>query len=139
MVKKRPCRVCGTWFEPNPRAGDRQHTCSDAACQRARNRKACRRWRAKSDTKERQLRKKMRAAKPDIPADLVSPVTHEQWDVVRHAVPPKVLVVLKEVIRLLEVWTRHAVAAKKTARRRQPPRQVSDTQRHANAAARSPP
>jgi hypothetical protein len=27
MAKKRPCGICRRWFEPHPRAGDRQTVC----------------------------------------------------------------------------------------------------------------
>jgi hypothetical protein len=138
-VKKRPCRVCGCWFEPNPRAGDRQHTCPKPDCQRERNRKACRRWRARCDTKEQRLRKKIRAAKAESPEDSVSPVTPQQWDTVRHAVPAEVVVVLQEVVRLLEIWTRHAVTAKSEFRAQQVARLLPDTQRRSTAPARGPP
>ncbi len=30
--KKKPCRVCRTWFAPNPRIGARQKICSSAEC-----------------------------------------------------------------------------------------------------------
>lgn len=45
MVPKRPCRVCRKWFQPNPRAGNRQKVCSEPACQRERHRRNCAAWR----------------------------------------------------------------------------------------------
>ena len=32
--KKRPCRICGRWFVPDPRLKDRQKTCADAQLQK---------------------------------------------------------------------------------------------------------
>jgi hypothetical protein len=34
--KRKPCRVCRAWFDPDPRVGSRQHTCSKAECQATR-------------------------------------------------------------------------------------------------------
>ena len=139
MPKKRPCRMCGKWFEPHPRAGDRQRTCSEPECQRERNRKACRRWRAKHDTPSHRLRRNIRAVKADSPEDCVSPVTPDQWRAMRHAVQPEVLVVLQELVRLLDIWMRHAVATRSQVRPGEPPPLHHDTQRRANDRARPPP
>jgi hypothetical protein len=32
MARNRPCGVCGKWFRPSARLGDRQHTCGLPAC-----------------------------------------------------------------------------------------------------------
>jgi hypothetical protein len=42
--RKRPCRICGKWFKPNPRLGERQRTCGDKECQRKWHAKKCREW-----------------------------------------------------------------------------------------------
>lgn len=34
--RKRPCRFCRRWFQPDPRLGSRQYACSSKACQDAR-------------------------------------------------------------------------------------------------------
>ena len=41
VVRKRPCGICRRWFQPDPRAGDRQHVCDMATCQAERHRRAC--------------------------------------------------------------------------------------------------
>jgi len=129
MAKKRPCKLCGKWFEPHLRAGERQRTCSSPDCQRERNRKACRRWRAKSDTPIQRLRKNIRAAKAASGGDSVSPVAAVQWAAMRHAVPAETLVVLQELVRLLDIWMRHAVALKFSLEAGQALRLPSDTER----------
>lgn len=66
---KRPCSVCGTWFEPHPRTRWCQTTCGNAACraaqrsrtqraERNRNRVERERWRVgeRLDDIERRLR-----------------------------------------------------------------------------------
>lgn len=32
-LDKRPCRICGKWFWPDPRVGQRQRTCTAEECQ----------------------------------------------------------------------------------------------------------
>ncbi len=44
VLKKRPCRICGKWYRPNPRVGDSQKTCSDPDCKREWHKKQCARW-----------------------------------------------------------------------------------------------
>lgn len=46
--RKRPCRICGKWFIPNPRLGDRQKTCGDPECQRQWHAKKCFEWNRKN-------------------------------------------------------------------------------------------
>ncbi|TPV96475.1 MAG: hypothetical protein B7733_04565 [Myxococcales bacterium FL481] len=62
MVRKRPCRICKRWFQPNPRVGDRQKVCSNATCQRERHRRACAEWRRRNPDydREERLRRKLR-------------------------------------------------------------------------------
>lgn len=62
MVNKRPCRICGKWFQPDPRAGDRQRACSSSECQRERHRRACNRWHHENPDydRERRLRQRLR-------------------------------------------------------------------------------
>jgi hypothetical protein len=45
MARKRPCSICGCWFQPDARVGDRQHVCSKAECQAQRRRRKQARWR----------------------------------------------------------------------------------------------
>jgi len=42
--RKRPCRVCGKWFMPNPRLGDRQKTCGADACKQQWHIAKCAEW-----------------------------------------------------------------------------------------------
>lgn len=46
--RKRPCRICGKWYWPNPRLGERQRTCGDKECQRQWHGKKCREWNRKN-------------------------------------------------------------------------------------------
>jgi len=48
MKTNNPCRCseCSAEFVPDPRVGERQVTCGDPECQRARHAKQCREWHA---------------------------------------------------------------------------------------------
>jgi hypothetical protein len=46
--RKRPCRICGKWYWPDPRLGERQRTCGDKECQRQWHGKKCREWNRKN-------------------------------------------------------------------------------------------
>lgn len=46
--KKRPCRICGKWFTPNARLGDRQQTCGAKECKRKWHIKKCAKWNRKN-------------------------------------------------------------------------------------------
>jgi hypothetical protein len=48
MLRKRPCRICGRWFYPDPRVGDRQRACSEPACQSTRRQQTQAHWRARN-------------------------------------------------------------------------------------------
>lgn len=47
-ARKRPCRICRRWFRPDNRVGDRQRTCGQPLCQRARRQKTQASWRARN-------------------------------------------------------------------------------------------
>lgn len=112
MRRKRPCRICGRWFQTHPRAGDRQRVCSAAACQRERHRRACQRWRQQEAPAERRHRVRQR-----IRVDSDRETSSEDglagrlaWDAVRDAVGLEVAVIIEEIVRLVEDAVRDAVS-----------------------------
>ena len=48
MNKRRPCRICGRWFHPDPRVGSRQRACGSRACQGERRKRTQAAWRARN-------------------------------------------------------------------------------------------
>ena len=42
--RKRPCRFCRRWFQPDPRLGSRQYACSREACQARRQKANVKAW-----------------------------------------------------------------------------------------------
>jgi len=59
--RKRPCRVCGKWFMPNPRLGDRQKTCGADTCKQQWHAAKCAAWNKENRAyfKEIYLRKRL--------------------------------------------------------------------------------
>jgi hypothetical protein len=107
MHRKRPCRICRRWFDPHPRAGDRQRVCGSADCQRERHRRACRAWREREGEADRRHRLEQRLRAD--PQDSGSGAGKVRWAVVRDAVGLEVAVILEELHRLLEDVVRDAV------------------------------
>jgi hypothetical protein len=106
----KPCRICRKWFEPHPRAGNRQTVCSSADCQRSRNRKACARWRGQNPNYDRDRRLRERIEKASAPPG-ARPTAKIVWLAVQHAVGLEVGVVIEESVRHIESWVQHAVVA----------------------------
>jgi len=106
MVRKRPCKICGCWFRPHPRAGQRQEVCSAAACQRERHRRACQAWR---DRERDAVRRERVERKVRQEADGGPPSSQVSWTGVRDAVGVEAGVIAEVIVRLLERWLRDAV------------------------------
>jgi hypothetical protein len=111
MRRKRPCRICGRWFQAHPRAGERQRVCSAAPCQRERHRRACRDWRRREAPAERRHRVRQRIlndadGRTGHGAGLAGRLV---FDAVRDAVGLEVAVIIEEVLRLLEDAVRDGV------------------------------
>lgn len=117
MVGKRPCRICRRWFQPHPRAGDRQHACSSPDCQRERHRRACATWRRHHPDYDWEDRLRRRLQAPD-KATAGAPLRGIDWSAARDAVGLQVAVVIEETGEVLQRWARDAVSA-----------QVADPQR----------
>lgn len=106
MARSRPCRICRRWFQPNPRAGARQRTCSRPECQRERHRRSCASWHQRNPDYDRETRLRLRlgAERPKAAESGLLP-----WRAARDAVGLEALVVLEEVVRLLVSTLRDAV------------------------------
>lgn len=64
--RKRPCRICGKWFMPNPRLGDRQKTCGTEACKQQWHTAKCAEWNRENRVyfKEIYLRSRLEVSAP---------------------------------------------------------------------------
>jgi len=107
----RPCRMCHRWYQPDPRQGGRQHTCDREACQRERHRRACEAGRVADRKRERQeLLCKRLVAEDDRPA--TTPGTEVLGSRPRDAVPARVTVKVRELLKVLGSSRRDAVTTK---------------------------
>ncbi len=108
-MRRKPCRICGHWFRPDPRAGDRQGVCGAAACQRERHRRACKIWRERESEGIRAHRLRQHIRLPE-KVGLGRPSQQLDWDAVRDAVSLQVAVIVEEVVRLVEMQLRDVVS-----------------------------
>ena len=115
MRRKRPCRVCRRWFLPDPRAGDRQRTCSDPECQRERHRRACADWHRRNPDYDREdrLRRRLRREPEEAgQAGSCGPLDQIDWEAARDAVGLQGSVLAEEIGEVLVSWARDAVSGK---------------------------
>jgi hypothetical protein len=121
ILKKRPCRVCGRWFLPDRRAGDRQKVCSRPECQRKRNSRSAAAWRRRNPEHVRGVRLRARVnpegdtGKKTLLSD--APMTQVHWSAVRNAVGWDAAVITEEISEVLCLWVRNAVGAEIRATR----------------------
>jgi hypothetical protein len=114
--KKRPCRICGKWYAPNPRLADRQQTCGTMECQRKWHARKCAEWNRKNRTyfKEIYLRGRLEFFGIDLPAESPScsscrindpprrssPLDLPQ-EVVQEVIEVKLFIIIEYIVRLL--------------------------------------
>jgi hypothetical protein len=113
MVRKRPCRICGEFFHPDPRVGKVQRVCSKEACQRERHRRACSAWRRKNPDydQDRRLRARLqvideKAAVKRFESERLRSLS---WDVARDAIGLKPCVIIDETSKVLFRSPRDAI------------------------------
>lgn len=115
--KKRPCRVCGKWYPPNPRLEDRQQTCGVKECQRKWHTRKCAEWNRKNRAyfKDIYLRGRLESfgsvppAKSPFPGLFCrindpprrsSPLDLPQ-EVIKEVIEVKQLIIIEYIVRLL--------------------------------------
>jgi hypothetical protein len=117
LYKKRPCRVCGKWYPPNPRLFDRQQTCGTMECQRKWHARKCAEWNRKNRAyfKDIYLRGRLESFGSDPPAKSrsgcassrtnkpprrSSPLELPQ-EVVQEVIGVKQVIIIEYIVRLL--------------------------------------
>jgi hypothetical protein len=90
-VRKKPCRICRRWFEPDPRVGDRQRACGKPECQTARRQKTQADWRKRNPDYAIAWRLDQRATQTPPPELLRLPAPLEQlpWNVAKDQFSPQ--------------------------------------------------
>lgn len=142
MSRSRPCRICRTWFRPDPRAGPRQHVCPEKSCQQERHRRSCKAWHDRNpgyDAESRLRRKLQETTVPAISDPLSAPALQGiDLDVARDAVGPQTVAVLEVMAQVLWKRTRDAVVSQRVAGQGVRGK-VLPNQRRDEIADRSPP
>lgn len=96
---KRPCRICGRWFVPNPRLGERQKTCGTAECQKQWHARKCAEWNRKNRVYFKEIYLSGRLESVDDSSRSVAP--HLPQRVVQEVIGVKQLVIIGYITRLL--------------------------------------
>jgi hypothetical protein len=81
-VRKKPCRICRRWFQPDARVGERQRACREPECQTARRRKTQADWRKRNPDYAIAWRLDQRSAQTPAPEPLRFPAPLNQlpWE-----------------------------------------------------------
>lgn len=81
-ARKKPCRICRCWFQPDSRVGDRQRVCGKPECQSARRQKTQANWRKRNPDYGIAWRLDQRAAQtpPPEPFRFAAPLNQLPWE-----------------------------------------------------------
>ena len=112
MRRRSRCPICGKWFYPHPRAGNRQRVCSDRKCQRERHRRNCSDWRGRNPDYDREgrLRGRLRPEREEGGGPgSYAPLEQIDWEAARDAVGLQGAVLAEELGEVLVTWARDAV------------------------------
>ena len=84
-ARKKPCRICRRWFQPDPRVGGRQRACRTPECQTARRQKTQASWRDRNPGYGMAWRMDQRTAgiQPPEPLRLPVPLNQLPWNVAK--------------------------------------------------------
>jgi len=133
--KKRPCRVCGKWYTPNPRLYDRQQTCGAKECQRKWHARKCGEWNRKNPAyfKEIYIRKRLESFGSGRPAQSPSsrpssrindpprrssPLDLPQ-EVIKEVIEVKQLIIIEYIVRLLMRGVQEVIHTKLVEKQRE--------------------
>jgi hypothetical protein len=115
VTTRKCCRNCRRWFEAHPRAGPRQAYCERQACRAASHRAASQKWRRKNPTydSDRRFRKRLRGKVEGVPPGVAGAAGRDvDWQAARDVVPAKIVVLVREVAKVVELRARDSVAPK---------------------------
>lgn len=102
--RKRPCRMCGKWFQPDARLGTRQKTCGSQECQKKWHARKCREWNKQNRAyfREIYLEKRLASAQelPNKPATAPTPDPPQLPTTVQEVMSRQQLVIIGYLLRL---------------------------------------
>jgi len=114
MARKRPCGVCSTWFYPNPRQGEQQHTCGRTDCRKEWHRRACAKWHGQNpdyDAHTRLVRRLVKDESPEQRGRHPDPLVVINWPLARDEIGLKFAVLVEETGKVLFQRVRDAIPA----------------------------
>jgi hypothetical protein len=90
-ARKKPCRICRRWFQPDPRVGERQRVCGKPECQTARRQKTQADWRKRNPDYAIAWRLDQRAAQapPPEPLRFPAPLNQLPWEFAKDQFGPQ--------------------------------------------------
>lgn len=90
-VRKKPCRICRRWFQPDVRVGGRQRACGKPECQTARRQKTQADWRRRNPDYTIAWRLDQRAAQtpPPEPRRFPAPLNQLPWEFAKDQFSPQ--------------------------------------------------
>ena len=90
-VRKKPCRICRRWFQPDARVGERQRACGKPECQSARRQKTQADWRKRNPDYSIAWRLDQRTAQTPTPEPLrlPAPLAQLPWNVAKDEFSPQ--------------------------------------------------
>jgi hypothetical protein len=90
-VRKKPCRICRRWFQPDARVGERQRACGKPECQTDRRQKTQADWRKRNLDYAIAWRLDQRTAQTPPPEALrvPAPLAQLPWNVAKDQFSPQ--------------------------------------------------
>ena len=90
-ARKKPCRICRRWFQPDARVGERQRACGKPECQSARRQKTQADWRKRNLDYAIAWRLDQRTAQTPTPEPLrlPAPLAQLPWKVAKDEFSPQ--------------------------------------------------
>jgi len=84
-ARKKPCRICRRWFQPDARVGDRQRACGKPECQTTRRQKTQSAWRSRNADYGIAWRLDQRSAQipPPDPLRFPAPLNQLPWNLAK--------------------------------------------------------
>ncbi len=84
-ARKKPCRICRRWFQPDVRVGERQLVCGKPECQTARRQKTQAGWRKRNPDYAIAWRLDQRATQIPVPErfSFAAPLNQLPWNVAK--------------------------------------------------------
>lgn len=124
---KGPCRICGRWFVPDPRLGERQKTCGDAECRKRWHARKCAEWNRKNRAYFKEIYLSRRLESVDDSSPSVAPYLPQE--VVQEVIGVKQLIIIGYIVRLLLRGVQEAIRGQqgdnKSESRRLPVQSIS--------------